>query len=159
MQDEVIHPGERPYTHYAAASTPYITLHYHLLHLPPLIPFRFSEMVGYPPESSLMTLPPAPILNELNQVPLTCKHLTQVLSDLSERLYRSFKRQMRFVVHGGAVMVLHPSLSHRESTKTSTTSIAHSYPSIARSGFPMPGNNSARALRRRLTSSASARIG
>jgi len=74
-------------------------------------------MAGYPPESNLITLPPAPILNNPNGVPLTRKLLTQVLSDLSERLYRSFKRQVRLVVHGGAVMVLHPSLSHRESTQ------------------------------------------
>jgi len=64
-----------------------------------------------------MTLPPVPILKEMNDVPLTRKLLTQALYDLSERLYRSFKRQVRLVVHGGAVMVLHPSLSHRESTQ------------------------------------------
>jgi len=64
-----------------------------------------------------MPLPPGPILKELNDVPLTRKLLTQALYDLSERLYHSFKRQVRLVVHGGAVMVLHPSLSHRESTQ------------------------------------------
>ena len=74
-------------------------------------------MVGYPSKSNLMTAPPVPTLNELNDVPLTRKLLTQALSDLSERLYRSFRRQVRLVVHGGAVMVLHPSLSHRESTQ------------------------------------------
>jgi hypothetical protein len=57
------------------------------------------------------------MLNEMNEVPLTRKLLTQVLSDLSERLYRAFRRQVRLVVHGGAVMVLHPYLSHRESTQ------------------------------------------
>ena len=64
-----------------------------------------------------MTLSPVPILKDVNDIPLTRKLLTQALSDLSERLYRSFKRQVRLVVHGGAVMVLHPSLSHRESTQ------------------------------------------
>src|SRR5260221_5746960 len=37
-EHEVIHPSSRPYSHRAAASTPYL-LHYHLLHLPRLIPF------------------------------------------------------------------------------------------------------------------------
>jgi hypothetical protein len=39
------------------------------------------------------------------------------LTDLSERLYHSFRRQVRLVVHGGAVMVLYPSFCHRESTQ------------------------------------------
>ena len=43
--------------------------------------------------------------------------LKQALSDLSERLYRPFWWQVRLVVHGGAVMVLHPSFSHRDSTQ------------------------------------------
>jgi hypothetical protein len=34
-----------------------------------------------------------------------------------ERLYHSFRRQVRLVVHGGTVMVLHPSFSHRESNQ------------------------------------------
>jgi hypothetical protein len=74
-------------------------------------------MVGYPSKSDLMASPPVPMLKEVNEVPLTRKLLTRVLSDLSERLYRSFRRQVRLVVHGGAVMVLHPSFSHRESTQ------------------------------------------
>jgi hypothetical protein len=75
-------------------------------------------MAGYPSESSpIAFVPPVPILNAPNQVPLTRHLLTQVLSDLSERLYRSFRRQVRLVVHGGALMVLHRSLSHRESTR------------------------------------------
>jgi len=56
-------------------------------------------------------------LKEVNDVPLTRKVLTRVLCDLSERLYRSFRRQVRLVVHGGAVMVLHPHMKHRESTQ------------------------------------------
>jgi len=95
-------------------------------------------MVGYPPGSNMMTLPPAPILilNDLNEVPLTRKLLTQVLSDLSERLYRSFKCQVRLVVHGGAVVVLHPSLSHRESTQD-VDYVHHSFVSEYRAlGFP-----------------------
>jgi hypothetical protein len=59
----------------------------------------------------------APILKPVNDVPLTRELLTRVLNDLSDRLYRSFRRQVRLVVHGGAVMVLHPSLKHRESTQ------------------------------------------
>ena len=54
---------------------------------------------------------------DVNDVPLTRKVLTRALSDLSERLYYSFRCQVRLVVHGGAVMVLHPSFSHRESTQ------------------------------------------
>ena len=61
--------------------------------------------------------PPASTLKAVNDVPLTRKLLEQVLNDLSERLYRSFRRQVRLVVHGGAVMVLHKSFSHRESTQ------------------------------------------
>jgi hypothetical protein len=58
-----------------------------------------------------------PTLKAINDTPLTRKFLKQVLTDLSERLYRSFGRQVRLVVHGGAVMVLHPSFTHRESTQ------------------------------------------
>ena len=58
-----------------------------------------------------------PGLDDVNDVPLTRKLLKQALFDLSERLYRSFRRQVRLVVHGGAVMVLHPLFSHRKSTQ------------------------------------------
>ena len=60
---------------------------------------------------------PAPTLKAVNDTLLTRKLLQVVLADLSERLYRSFRRQVRLVVHGGAVMVLHPSFNHRESTQ------------------------------------------
>ena len=93
-------------------------------------------MVGYPSKSDLMTSPPVPILKEVNEVPLTRKLLTRLLSDLSERLYRSFRRQVRLVVHGGAVMVLHPSFSHRESTQD-VDYVHRSFVSEYRSlGFP-----------------------
>ncbi|KAN0111862.1 hypothetical protein V8E52_008068 [Russula decolorans] len=59
----------------------------------------------------------APILKPVNDIPLTRALLKRVLSDFSERLYRSFRRQVRLVVHGGAVMVLHPSFTHRDSTQ------------------------------------------
>jgi hypothetical protein len=61
-------------------------------------------------------LPPTLTQKAANDVPLTRKLLEQALADLSERLYRSFQRQVRLVVHGGAVMVLHKSFNHREST-------------------------------------------
>ncbi|KAF8258641.1 hypothetical protein EI94DRAFT_1754017 [Lactarius quietus] len=63
--------------------------------------------------------PRAPIqtLKPINDIPLTRNLLKLVLTDLSERLYRSFRRQVRLVVHGGAVMVLHTSFKHRESTQ------------------------------------------
>lgn len=71
----------------------------------------------FPAAPNLVTLPTAPTLKPVNDVPLTRTLLLQVLSDLSERLYRSFRRQVRLVVHGGAVMVLHPYFTHRESTQ------------------------------------------
>jgi hypothetical protein len=64
-----------------------------------------------------VTLPTAPALKPVNDIPLTRTLLKQVLSDLSERLYCSFRQQVRLVVHGGAVMVLHPHFTHRESTQ------------------------------------------
>jgi len=48
---------------------------------------------------------PRPPLKPVNDVPLTRDFLIEVLSDLSERLYRSFRWQVRLVVHGGGVMV------------------------------------------------------
>ncbi|KAF8495975.1 hypothetical protein F5888DRAFT_1615178 [Russula emetica] len=63
------------------------------------------------------TAPAVPSLKPVNDIPLTRTFLKQVLSDLSERLYRSFRRQVRLVVHGGAVMVLHHSFTHRDSTQ------------------------------------------
>jgi len=76
------------------------------------------------PQTTLWTFPTqvmipmtAPLLKPVNDIPLTKELLIRVLNDLSDRLYRSFRRQVRLVVHGGAVMVLHPSLNHRESTQ------------------------------------------
>jgi hypothetical protein len=60
---------------------------------------------------------PSPTLKEVNSVPLTRKVLKEALKDLSERLYHSFRRQVRLVVHGGAVMVLYPHFNHREFTQ------------------------------------------
>jgi len=56
-------------------------------------------------------------LKPVNDVPLTRDLLMEVLSDLSERLYHSFRRQVRLVVHGGGVMVLHPAFECREYTQ------------------------------------------
>lgn len=64
-----------------------------------------------------VTLQSAQTYKPVNDIRLTRQLLLQVLSDLSERLYHSFRRQVRLVVHGGAVMVLHPSFSHREFTQ------------------------------------------
>ena len=60
---------------------------------------------------------PVPILKEQNDVPLTHKLFTRALINLSEKLYFSFRYQVRLIVHGGAVMALHPSLPHRESAQ------------------------------------------
>ena len=40
-----------------------------------------------------------------------------MLANRFKRLYRSFHRQVRLVVHGSAVMVLHKAFNHRESTQ------------------------------------------
>ena len=77
------------------------------IHVPVSVPLTVP--IAHPPT--------VPDLKVLNDVPLTRKLVTQVLSNLSERLCCSFRRQMRLVVHGGAVMDLHPSFSHRESTQ------------------------------------------
>jgi len=85
-----------------------------LMHVPMPIIVSVPQMAprAHPPPPPLV-----PALKDVNYVPLTRKVLTQAHSDLSERLYRSFRRQVRLVVHGGAVMVLHPSFSHCESTQ------------------------------------------
>ncbi|KAI9435132.1 hypothetical protein H4582DRAFT_2112431 [Lactarius indigo] len=67
--------------------------------------------------SPVVALPRAHPLKQVNDIPLTRDFLKFVLNDFSERLYHSFRRQVRLVVHGGAVMVLHPSFTHRESTQ------------------------------------------
>ncbi|KAH8981709.1 hypothetical protein EDB92DRAFT_1936982 [Lactarius akahatsu] len=71
----------------------------------------------WPVPSPVVAPPRAPFLKQVNDIPLTRDFLKFVLNDFSERLYRSFRRQVRLVVHGGAVMVLHPSFTHRESTQ------------------------------------------
>ncbi|KAI0275915.1 hypothetical protein BGY98DRAFT_989621 [Russula aff. rugulosa BPL654] len=60
---------------------------------------------------------PRPPLKPVNDVPLTQDLLMEVLSDLSERLYRTFGRQVYLVVHGGGVMVLHPAFQCRGYTQ------------------------------------------
>jgi len=84
----------------------------------PVVSFMHVPVSGLPtvPITPRYTLPDLE-LEDVNDVPLTRKLLTQALSYLSERLYRSFRRQVRLVVHGGAVMVLHPFFSHRKSTQ------------------------------------------
>lgn len=52
-----------------------------------------------------------------NDVMLTRQLLQTVLHDLSRRLLKCFGRQVRLVVHGGAIMVLHPRLGCRPSTR------------------------------------------
>jgi hypothetical protein len=60
---------------------------------------------------------PRPHLKSVNDVPLTRDLLMEVLSDLSERLYSSFGRQVYLVVHGGGVMVLHSAFECRGYTQ------------------------------------------
>ena len=52
-----------------------------------------------------------------NEVSLTCTLLWTLLHDLSNRLLRCFGRQIRLVVHGGVIMVMHPKLACRPSTR------------------------------------------
>ena len=89
--------------------------------MPLQVPLQMQMQVQAPVQlqvaSTSASSTAASSLKEVNDVPLTRKVLTRALRDLSERLYRSFRRQVRLVVHGGAVMVLHPSMKHRESTQ------------------------------------------
>ncbi|KAI0764162.1 hypothetical protein BD413DRAFT_483165 [Trametes elegans] len=65
-----------------------------------------------PSRSSPRSLP------ERNEVPLTRTLLLDVLQHLSERLLSYFGSTVRLVVHGGAMMVLHPELTKgRDSTR------------------------------------------
>ncbi|GJE90647.1 hypothetical protein PsYK624_067910 [Phanerochaete sordida] len=56
-------------------------------------------------------------MQEHNEVLLTKDFLVRVLTYLSVRLFDRFRTTVRIVIHGGAVMVLHPSLSCRMSTR------------------------------------------
>ena len=99
------------------------------LYLPQSVPVRTATVipapsfsfirvpVSVPPTVPLAQLPTVPALKDMNDVPLTRNLLTQALSDPSKRLYFSFRCQVCLVAHGGAVTVLHPSNSHRESTQ------------------------------------------
>ncbi|KAI0824372.1 hypothetical protein BC628DRAFT_1379193 [Trametes gibbosa] len=64
--------------------------------------------------ASLRASPPLP---EHNDVLLTRDTLLSILHDLSGRLLGYFGAPVRLVVHGGAVMVLHPQLACRDSTR------------------------------------------
>jgi hypothetical protein len=82
-----------------------------------MVTLPITTTLTLPTATATATARAAPTLKPINDIPLTRTLLKQVLSDLSERLYRSFRRQVRLVVHGGAVMVLHPSFTHRDSTQ------------------------------------------
>ncbi len=57
-------------------------------------------------------------MQEHNEVPLNRSLLLSALHDLSARLFQSFGAAVHLVVHGGAVMVLHQSLSsYRRDTR------------------------------------------
>ncbi|KAL6306571.1 hypothetical protein BKA93DRAFT_816389 [Sparassis latifolia] len=55
-------------------------------------------------------------LKEHNDIPLDQTILYLALQDLSARLLRHFGKRVRLIVHGGAVMVLHPNLRSRKHT-------------------------------------------
>ena len=75
--------------------------------LGPVVPFMHVS-VSVPPT----VLIPHPLtvstMNEMNNSLLTHKFLPRTLLDPSERLYHSFRRQLRLFVHGVAASVLHP---------------------------------------------------
>ncbi|CDO72038.1 hypothetical protein BN946_scf184943.g73 [Trametes cinnabarina] len=52
-----------------------------------------------------------------NEVLMNRGYLLSALDDLAKHLYAAFGATVRLVVHGGAVMVLHPLLACRESTR------------------------------------------
>ncbi|KZT01093.1 uncharacterized protein LAESUDRAFT_764019 [Laetiporus sulphureus 93-53] len=60
---------------------------------------------------------PLPITPSVNTVMLEPQLLMTVLRDLSTSLLQYFGRPVRLVVHGGVVMVLHPQLACRKSTR------------------------------------------
>lgn len=53
---------------------------------------------------------------EHNKVPLDEKRMKAALRYLSSLLLNTFRETVRLIIHGGAVMVLHPSLTRRQST-------------------------------------------
>ena len=58
-------------------------------------------------------------VSEKNEIPLTSEFLLVVLSDLSSRIAQYFGSlaPVNLVIHGGAVMVLHPLLACRQTTR------------------------------------------
>lgn len=46
-----------------------------------------------------------------NEVPFDRNFLCTILADFSSRLYNTFRQQITLVIHGGAVMILHPTLA------------------------------------------------
>ena len=73
----------------------------------PLQPFM-RVSVSVPPTVLIAHPPTVSTMNKMNNSPLTHKLLPQTLLDLSERLYHSFRRQLRLFVHGVAASALHP---------------------------------------------------
>lgn len=62
--------------------------------------------------------PPHGAQNAHNEVILTRDFLIEILNDLSARLLQAFLRQIQIVVHGGAVMLLHPTLASSTTRRT-----------------------------------------
>ncbi|KII84935.1 hypothetical protein PLICRDRAFT_57436 [Plicaturopsis crispa FD-325 SS-3] len=64
---------------------------------------------------------------EQNEVPLTKELLLHVLDEFSKRILQAFGRPIRLVVHGGAVMILHPNLKSTRATTRDVDFIERSF--------------------------------
>jgi len=74
-----------------------------------------------PPHLQLMASlhMPTPVSQSThNEVLLSRDNLFSILDDLSVRLLKVFSRPIRLVVHGGAVMILHPTLASSTTRRT-----------------------------------------
>lgn len=84
--------------------------------------------------------PPPPPLPEHNDVLLTRSRLITVLNDVSENILAAFGRPVRLVVHGGAVMLLHPGLyKHCDDAPTAPIPAATTDAAYPKPGTP-PGS-------------------
>ncbi|VDB98088.1 unnamed protein product [Peniophora sp. CBMAI 1063] len=91
-----------------------------LIPLPP-IPASTNNIVSVAHPQPTVPLsapyPNSPAIPATNEVPLTPTSLTHALNTLSDLLLPHFGHQVRLLVHGGVVAVLHKDLRHRRETR------------------------------------------